>query len=61
MMVVYQKVFRVDVGICLLTITLVSYYVIVNGVQGIKYSILYIPLIIYILAKDKFKEGWFTV
>lgn len=50
MMVVYQKVFRVDVGICLLTITLVSYYVIVNGVQGIKYSILYIPLIIYVLA-----------
>lgn len=50
MMVVYQKVLRVDIGICLLAITLVSYYVIVNGVQGIKYSILYIPLVIYVLV-----------
>ena len=50
MMVVRQKVLRVDAGICLLTITLVSYYVIVNGLQGIKYSILYIPLVIYVLA-----------
>lgn len=49
-MIVYQKVLRIDVGICLLTITLISYYVIINGVQGIKYSILYIPLIVYVLA-----------
>lgn len=50
MMIVRQKVLRVDAGICLLTITLVSYYIIVNGLQGIKYSILYIPLVIYVLV-----------
>lgn len=49
-MIIYQKMLRIDIGICLLTITLMSYYLIVNGIQGIKYSILYIPLIVYVLA-----------
>lgn len=49
-MVIQQKRLRIDVGICLLTAALVSYYVIVNGLQGLKYTILYIPLVVYVLA-----------
>ena len=49
-MVIQQKILRIDLGLCLLTITLASYYVIVNGLSGITYAILYIPLIIYELA-----------
>lgn len=49
-MVIQQKKIRIDVGICLLTVALASYYVIVNGLQGLKYTILYIPLVVYVLA-----------
>lgn len=49
-MVIQQKRIRIDFGICLLSITLVSYYVIVNGLNGITYAILYIPLMIYVLS-----------
>lgn len=49
-MFIQQKRIRVDAGICLLTIALASYYVIVNGTQGLKYTILYIPLVMYVLA-----------
>ena len=37
-------------GICLLAFTMFSYYVIINGVEGLLYSITYIPLIIYVLG-----------
>lgn len=50
LMAVQQKTIRIDLGIGLLAVTLISYYVIVNGVQGLTYTILYIPLIVYILA-----------
>lgn len=50
MVIVQQKIIRIDLGIGLLAVTLVSYYVIVNGMQGLTYTILYIPLIIYVLA-----------
>lgn len=46
-LVLQQKRIRIDVGICLLTLTLVSYYVIINGTSGLFYSILYIPIVIY--------------
>lgn len=49
-MLIQQKKFRVDAGICLLTLTLVSYYVIVNGVKGLFFPILYISLVVYVLA-----------
>lgn len=49
-MLIQQKRIRIDAGICLLVLTLASYYLIVNGKQGLKYTILYIPLIIYVLA-----------
>lgn len=46
-MLLQQKVFRIDIGICLLAITMISYYVIVNGIQGAFFVVLYIPLILY--------------
>ena len=49
-LVLQQKKLRVDVGICLLTLTMVSYYLIVNSISGLFYSILYIPLVIYELG-----------
>ena len=49
-MVLQEKYIRIDVGICLLTVAMFSYYLIVNGKEGLFYSILYIPLIIYILT-----------
>lgn len=50
MAAVQQRRIRIDGGICLLTLTMVSYYVIVNGVRGLGFTILYIPLILYVLA-----------
>lgn len=49
-MVIQQKCIRINIGICLLTITMISYYVIINGKQGLFFSISYIPLVIYILT-----------
>lgn len=49
-LLIQQKKFRIDVGVCLLTISLASYYVIINGKSGLFYSILYIPIIIYELG-----------
>lgn len=49
-MVIQQKKFRIDIGVCLLTVALGSYYVIVNGIKGLSFSILYIPLMIYELG-----------
>ena len=46
-MLLQQKKFRIDAGICLLTITMLSYYVIVNGMRGAFFVVLYIPLILY--------------
>ena len=49
-MVLQQKRIRIDAGICLLALAMVSYYVIVNGVRGLFFTILYLPLIFYVLA-----------
>jgi len=50
LLVIGQKKIRVNVGICLLCLTMTSYYVIGNGIEGLFYAILYIPLIIYVLG-----------
>ncbi len=50
-LLIQQNKLRVDVGTCLLAVTMLSYYVIVNGVRGLLFTILYIPLIIYVLAQ----------
>lgn len=49
-MLLQQKRIRIHPGICLLALTMISYYVIVNGVRGLFFTILYIPLVIYVLA-----------
>lgn len=46
-LLIQQEKFRIDLGVCLLTTTLGSYYVVINGTSGLFYSILYIPLVIY--------------
>ena len=50
MLAVQQKRIRIDLGIGLLAVSLVSYYVILHGIEGLFYSIAYIPLVIYMLA-----------
>ena len=47
---IQQKRIRIDLGICLLATSLVSYYVILHGIVGLFYSIAYIPLIIYVMG-----------
>ena len=49
-MAVQQKCIRIDFGIVLLTFTMETYYVITNGTRGILFSILYIPLVLYVLG-----------
>ena len=51
LIVVQQKKIKIDIGICLLTSTMLSYYLIVYGLRGLTFSIVYIPMVIYILAK----------
>lgn len=46
-----EKKWKPDFGFCLLVVTFVSYYVIVDGVRGLFYMILYLPLVFYLLAK----------
>lgn len=50
LMVIQQKCIRVDAGLLLLALAMVSYYVIVNGIRGLAFTILYIPLIISVLT-----------
>ncbi len=50
-LVMQQRKIRIDLGLCFLLITLASYYVISNGFRGMFYAILYIPLVIYLIAK----------
>lgn len=50
LLLIQQKKFRLDLGVFLLTLALASHYIIVNGIRGIFYLILYIPLMIYILG-----------
>lgn len=50
LLLIKQKCFRLDLGICLLTITNVSYFVIVFGTRGITMSLLYVGLALYVLG-----------
>lgn len=50
-LLVKQKKFRLDSGICLLTLTLASYFIILNGVpRAFTMSLPYVGLVIYVLA-----------
>ncbi len=46
-----NKKIKIDVGFGLLTVTMLSYFVIVNGVRGLFFPIVYIPLIIHLIAE----------
>ena len=45
-----QKKLRIDLGVCLLAITMFSYCIIVFGVRAIAIMMPYIPLVIYVLS-----------
>lgn len=49
-LLIKQRRFRIDVGICLLTITMVSYFVIVFGTRGFTMSLPYVGLVMYVLG-----------
>lgn len=49
-LLIRQKRFRIDAGICLLTITNISYHVIVYGTRGLTMSLPYVGLVIYVLG-----------
>ena len=49
-LLIKQKRFRLDLGICLLTITIVSYFVIVFGIRGLTMSLPYVGLVMYVLG-----------
>ena len=50
LLLIQQKKLRIDLGICLLALALVTHYVISNGLRAILYLIVYIPPIIYVLG-----------
>lgn len=50
MVIVQQKKIRIDIEICLLTLTMISYFLIVNGMQGLLFSIAYTPMMIHVLT-----------
>ena len=45
-----QRAFRLDVGICLLTLTMASYHIIVYGMRAFTMSLPYVPLVVYVLG-----------
>lgn len=49
-LLIKQKRFRIDGGICLLTVTMASYFVIVFGVRGLTMSLPYVGLVMYVLG-----------
>ncbi len=49
-LLIKQRRFRIDVGICLLTITMASYFVIVFGTRGLTMSLPYVGLVMYVLG-----------
>lgn len=50
LLLIQQKKLRIDLGICLLALALVTHYVISNGLRAILYLIVYIPPMIYVLG-----------
>lgn len=49
-LLIKQKRFRIDAGICLLTITMISYFFIVFGARGLTMSLPYVGLVMYVLG-----------
>ena len=51
-----QKRFRIDVGVCLIAITMFSYCIVVFGLRAIAIMMPYIPVLMYVLAHYLSKE-----
>lgn len=49
-MLVTQKKFRLDVGVCLLTVSMVLHFTIMYGTSGLFSMITYVPIVIYVVA-----------
>ena len=49
-LVIQQKKMRIDFGLCLLTISMIGYFVIVNGIRGLFFSIVYTAMMIHVLT-----------
>lgn len=50
MLILKQKKIRIDLGLCLLAITMFSYCIIVFGIRAIAIMMPYIPLVMYVLS-----------
>ncbi len=51
-----QKKLRVDIGVCLIAITMFSYCIVVFGIRAIAIMMPYIPVLIYVLSHYISKE-----
>lgn len=51
-----QKKLRVDLGVCLMAITMFSYCIVVFGIRAIAIMMPYIPLVMYVLSHYLSKE-----
>lgn len=51
-----QKKLRVDLGVCLIAITMFSYCIVVFGIRAIAIMMPYIPLVMYVLSHYLAKE-----
>ncbi len=49
-LMIKQKKFRLDLGTCLLTITIASYFLIVFGTRGFTMSLPYVGILMYVLG-----------
>lgn len=49
-LLVKQRKFRLDIGTCLLTVTIVSYFIILYGSRAFSMSLPYVGIIMYVLA-----------
>lgn len=63
LLMIRQKRFRLDAGICLLGITMASYFLIVFGIRGATMSLPYVGLVMYVLgnylgSEAKTKENY---
>ena len=51
-----QKKFRIDLGVCLMAITMFSYCIVVLGIRAIAIMMPYIPIVMYVLSHYLSKE-----
>lgn len=51
-----QKKFRIDAGVCLIAITMFSYCIVVFGIRAIAIMMPYIPVVMYVLSHYLSKE-----